>query len=47
MHVHRAASASRRQHDKPTANESAAVRTGAVMQLSAEAALARGAVSGE
>ena len=45
--VHRAASATRRRHGEPVASESAAARTSAAAQPSAEAALARAAVSGE
>ena len=45
--VYRAASATRRRHGEPVTSDSAAARTGAVTQLSAEAALARAAVSGD
>ena len=45
--VHRAASASRRRHGEPAAKESAAWRTSAATQPSAEAALAQAEVSSE
>ena len=45
--VHRAASATRRRHCEPVASESAAAQTSAATQPSAEAALARAAVSSE
>ena len=45
--MHRAASASRRRHGEPAKSDSAAARTNAATQPSAEAALARATVSGE
>ena len=45
--MHHAAFATRRRHGEPAASEDAAERTSAATQPSAEAALARAAVSGE